>query len=328
MNSPTGWLCLFVPCGFLCMYVLIYVCVCICICIPPLCIMMMRSSDEPPSPGTSDDPLALTTPGSIKDKPKECSQTQPDTLTTNGEYKDMGTSDGDQPIRPPRNRHQVDLGGVNDNMRVLYCPGIDGGKNYKDVYGCLEEFGCITRIKLRLTPDEKYFDGYITFEEALSAKRALEGLRHSQTLSMNGVAKLFDIRNLDDDDGDFVPKNIKNDGQNYVRAMAVPVWHIISCRGEHNNLIQVCESLEDQVGGIPDNNIKRYGKNLLIKAKHKSQAKLLTTFHPNPSDIIQSISPHRQFNTARGVVYSRDLYEFDESEILKRCPKEVLSVKL
>ena len=87
------------------------------------------------------------------------------------------------------------------------------------------------------------------------------------------------------------------------------------------------ESLEDQIGEISENNISRYGRNILVKAEHRSQAKLLTTFSPEEGDIVTSVTPHRSFNTARGVVFSRDLYEFDEKEILKRSPEEVLSVR-
>ena len=64
-----------------------------------------------------------------------------------------------------------------------------------------------------------------------------------------------------------------------------------------------------------------------MKAENRSQAKLLTTYSPEVDDIVTSVTPHRSFNSARGVVFSRDLYEFDEQEILKRCPEEILSVK-
>ena len=43
--------------------------------------------------------------------------------------------------------------------------------------------------------------------------------------------------------------------------------------------------------------------------------------------MVANISPHKSFNTSKGVIYCRDLYEFTEEEILNRCPEQVLNVK-
>ena len=54
---------------------------------------------------------------------------------------------------------------------------------------------------------------------------------------------------------------------------------------------------------------------------------LLSGFCPDDDDIVSTVTPHKTFNTARGVVYCSDLHQFEESEILKRCPKEIISVR-
>ena len=92
MNSPTGWLCLFIPFGILYMYVFMCVCVCICMCIPPF-YKMERSPLNPPSPGPSDDPLAwLTTSGMPTDSADGVGSSK--TPTPNPLLTDSASSNG------------------------------------------------------------------------------------------------------------------------------------------------------------------------------------------------------------------------------------------
>ena len=248
-------------------------------------------------------------------------------LTNPGEDKDTPLDDGS---RPSPNRRPVPMapGGVNDNMKVLYCTGIPCKYNYKKIYLCVSSLGNIERIRLVLDQGEVYFDCYIVFQKAHDAKIAYESIKEDDIIEIRGSVKLFDIRNFELHDGDYIPKIQKNENYKHIeRRIQIPMWHVIACKDGHNNILMARECLEDQVGEISDKNISRYGKNILVKAEHKTQAKLLTTFSPEDEDIVTSVSPHRSFNTDRGVVFSRDLYDYDEKEILKRCPEEVLSVK-
>ena len=73
--------------------------------------------------------------------------------------------------------------------------------------------------------------------------------------------------------------------------------------------------------------MKRYGKNILIKAKNLVQGKLLESFKPSSTCNIQSIIPHRSFNSVKGVIYSKDLHELSEDEILQKSQQNVYKVK-
>ena len=273
--------------------------------------------------------------------PSSESLSSPDQLLTNhcpdmetlvedslSQPNEFGRGTADDGSRPSPKRRQVPKapGGVNENLKVLYCIGIPSNSNYKKMYRIFSEFGSIDRIRLVLTKSEDNFDGYIVFNTAVDAHNAWTSIVNKDIPELQSNARLYDIRNFEQNDGDYIPHN-NNKYRHIARVMQLPTWHVVSCKDGFNNILMARECLEEHVGEISERNISRYGKNILVKAQHKTQAKLLTTFTPEEGDIVTSASPHRSFNTARGVVFSRDLYDYEEVEILKRCPEEVLSVK-
>ena len=194
-------------------------------------------------------------------------------------------------------------------MKVLHCSGLSTNLNYKIIYKCVRDFGLISRIKLKLTIDEQYFDCFIEFQEAHSAKMAFEAVKAKNVPTLQGYVKIFDSRNLKDENGDFIPKDLKV-VENVERRMEIPMWHVITYKEGKSNLIRAWEELQNQVGGIPENNLKRYGRNLLVRAVDKSQAKMLLSYHPDVNGTISSVTPHKSFNTARGVVYTQQTFLF------------------
>ena len=78
---------------------------------------------------------------------------------------------------------------------------------------------------------------------------------------------------------------------------------------------------------FPLNNIKRYGRNILVKVKNSIQSKLLQGYKPPEHSNIASISPHKSFNSVKGVIYSKNLHKFSEDKILQRSPPNVYQVK-
>ena len=74
--------------------------------------------------------------------------------------------------------------------------------------------------------------------------------------------------------------------------MQIPMWHVASFKEGESNLIKAWDSLEEQVGCIPEGNLKRYGKNILIKAANKSQAILLSSFSTQMNSVVETLTPH------------------------------------
>ena len=48
--------------------------------------------------------------------------------------------------------------------------------------------------------------------------------------------------------------------------------------------------MEECIGSIPEGNLKRYGKNILVKAVNKTQAILLSSFKGQSSSVIDPIN--------------------------------------
>ncbi|MPC68500.1 hypothetical protein E2C01_062702 [Portunus trituberculatus] len=65
---------------------------------------------------------------------------------------------------------------------------------------------------------------------------------------------------------------------------------------------------------------------MLVRAKDVKQARMLQHL-PCPTDsMFETVKAHPIFNYSKGCVYSQDLYEFPEEEILTRCPSSVRKV--
>ena len=216
-------------------------------------------------------------------------------------------------------------GGINKSLRVLYLTGLVDSINYKVLYEGLNSFGDIERIKLIFK--ECDYDGYVTFRNHSEALVALESLNNGK-LTFSAKTKLISYSNVLDEECDFVPSICcKPTTQITRRDPPLPVWHVATYKPGRENRYRAAQELQSHIGIIPKNNLKNYGRSLLIKAEHRTQAKLLMKYNPEVEDHIASITPHRTFNLCRGVIYSRDLYDFSEGEILSLCPGIVQSVK-
>ena len=64
----------------------------------------------------------------------------------------------------------------------------------------------------------------------------------------------------------------------------------------------------------------------LLKAGDRSQA-MMSKFKPQSGGDIKNITPHKYFNTIKGIIFSSDLCEFEEPEIFALCPETVYEVK-
>ena len=183
-------------------------------------------------------------------------------------------------------------------------------------------------MKMKLVND-KYFEGYVIFYRDESARLALEGYDGSLADKARYGTKTLNAKNLIEEDSDFIPSlyMYTRTKEDIYRPKPTPVWFIAYFKEGRENMLGGTRFLERKFGHLPKGNIKRYGKNILVKAENKIQAAMLSHFTSLQDDIISRIVPHPTFNTVKGVVYSRDLYEFTEVEILEMCPSTVYEVK-
>ena len=257
------------------------------------------------TPGPLDTSAPLTTPSANTDSPSDSS------------------------LDLMKDRHQSDNkpGGNNDNERVLWCNNLDSSFNYLRLVNLFKEFGIIERIKLKLT-GKNIISAFITFVSNVSAKKAKEFIINQDNMNSSSFS-IINSKNLIDEVTDYIPKLSTEDipKESINREKCNPMWFVANYKDNYNNSLKGLQCLEEYIGKIPKENFKKYGKSLLIKAKNELQASLLLNLKPLQDSIITSVKPHNTFNLNRGVIFSKELYEFSAKEILEFCPPSVYDVK-
>ena len=260
-----------------------------------------------PSPGLHDTVTQLMTPGATSDMNK-----------TTHEH----TTPGHQGVKTS--------GGSNKNLRVLFCINLDKGNDYETIYDKMRPFGEIKRMKLKFASGRTKYDCYITFADSDSAQLAYDALNTTSSPFLGSKGRLLNFDNLEEEEYDFVPASCGIDihrTELMDRHVPLPTWFVATYKTGQENKHTALKHIQKKAGHIPPTNLKLYGRNLLIKAGNEIQADLLLDFKTSDTSNVGSITPHRTFNTQKGVIYSKDLYEFDEYEILALCPPSVLKVR-
>ena len=228
------------------------------------------------------------------------------------------------PSKSPGHQGETSTGGNAANMRVIYCKNFPFAMNFEVIYIMAKEFGKVERIRLKIADDETSFDAYIVFDNNESAQKASMMLNGHKINDKPVQTKLFDINNLREDPFDYIPE-VKL--PTIVRKPSMPVWFVATYKKGCENYLKASKTLNNSLNGVPPNNMKRYGQSILIKAKNRVQSELLQAFIPSQDSNIASISKHTSFNSSKGVIYSKDLFELTEDEILNLSPPNVYEVK-
>ena len=227
------------------------------------------------------------------------------------------------PLQGHQDSH--DIGEIKLGFKVLLCTNMSISIDYEQVYLLMKAYGKIVKIRLALDISKTSFNCYIVFDKELSAKKAKEYFHNHLVNDCILKTRVFHIDNLKDDPFDFSPQEIE--GSDIIeRKLSSPRWFVASYKKGKENLVKGIDFIKRKIGSIPEGNIKRYGKAILIKAGNESQSYLLNQFKASEHSNIDSISPHKSFNTAKGIIFSKELYEFSEADLLRKCPDNVWSV--
>ncbi|MPC88403.1 hypothetical protein E2C01_083305 [Portunus trituberculatus] len=156
----------------------------------------------------------------------------------------------------------------------------------------------------------------------LSCDEALLAFEHVASLPLAGSGfktELLQSRNVSDSDIDYIPNAFDNYLENSVpevRQIPPPRWFVAYYRNGGVNFIHASWYLAKEIGTIPEGNLKKYGKGVLVRSKNITQARMLQHL-PCPTDsMFETVKAHPSFNYSKGCVYSKDLYKFPEEEIL------------
>ena len=212
---------------------------------------------------------------------------------------------------------------------VLLLHNLPDGLTYRGIHDLFRSYGTVSRIRLVYERNGSSNRCYVTFSSSAEAKSAFEALGSLSIGVQNLKAELLSSRNVTESDVDYVPNIFEQalkDSSPKIREAPIPRWFVGDYRDGTGNFIRASRYLNKEIGHIPPQNLKKYGKGVLIKAKDLTQAKMLLHFQCPENGIFEAIKPHRTFNYSKGTVYNYDLYDFSEEEILSMCPREVQKV--
>ena len=280
----------------------------------------MNNTDIATSPGPLDRSRAQMT--------TSCNDTDLGTVLPPKHKTDISDADPSLKMNKTLEHQGVKTGGVNVNLRVIYCSNISDKVDFDFLHIHMKQFGHVERIKLCFIKNQNSYDCYVTFSNADSAYKALAEVDGKTIIDSVCTAKLFNVNNVRDDDSDYIPSMFEDVCPVHtIKDDPKLLWHVASYKPGKENFLSGCQLLQKKIGTIPKGNLKRYGKGILIKASNDVQMKMLTKFSPTEDGNISLVSPHCSFNSIKGVVYNRDLYEFEETDILNMCPKYVYKVR-
>ena len=201
-------------------------------------------------------------------------------------------------------------GGIDVNLRVLYCSNVDLSLDYQELFMVMKRYGTVERIRLMLATKHDSYNCFVTFSSSNSAEIACSSLNGHSINDSTLKTNLFSIRNLKEDPYDYVPKDLDKSNPKKMRETPKLTWYVATYKEGRENLIKASECIQSKVGKIPYQNLKRYGKSILIQAGNDTQAVLLSNFKSPENGNVRNITPHKTFNTKKGIIYSKDLYDF------------------
>ncbi|MPD00981.1 hypothetical protein E2C01_096491 [Portunus trituberculatus] len=206
----------------------------------------------------------------------------------------------------------------------LVMVNVNPSLSYYALHSLLKVYGTVLRIRLVYDKDFPSKRSYVTF---LSCDEARLGYEHVASLPLAGSGfktELLHSHNISDSNTDYIPNlfdHLPESSVSEVRQIPPPRWFVAYYTNGRGNFIHASRYLSKEFGTIPEG--KKYGKGVLVRAKDITQARMLQHL-PCPSDsMFDTIKAHPTFNYGKGCVYSQDLYEFPDEEILTMCPSSV-----
>ena len=249
------------------------------------------------------------------DPPEEHNTFKPLTTTSNNKDKDT-----DFTLKPPN---------CMNKLKILHVKDISLEGNYDLITSSLCLYGKINEIKMKMNEEDLKWEAWVTFDKYEAAFNACKNIDNIMICNSDVKGSLTDRtpKNLDS----YKPAEWVSDtplSATLERTPKPPMWLIATAKEDKFNYYRLSKHLQKLVGGIKSGDISRFGKGrILIHTKSKTQSLMLCHTNLQYDPMIKDIRPHNNFSYGRGVIFDRDLYDFEEHEILNMSPPSVYKVK-
>ena len=217
-------------------------------------------------------------------------------------------------------------------LTVLHVLHIPGSCNYEILTNCFSCYGEIREIRMSYVVERDNWEAWLSFSTHDAALQASFDIVNVMVCGATVTGALCASAPLGLDV--YVPSVYSTQTDNGLpgprkeRLPSPPMWLVATGEESSYNYFKFCRYLQKKVGGIVSGDISRFGKNkVLIHAKSKTQSYMLCNLQAENDEMLKSIKPQMDFSYGRGVIFDRDLYDFDETEILDMCPDDVFQVR-
>ena len=206
---------------------------------------------------------------------------------------------------------------------ILYIESLPLSWSFYDVHEEFSRFGRVKEIRNRLCRNFRSFETWIIFHDV---KDALKASIEFKSIDVKRLIVDTFPRYLDLYRPPVQTEGIE-DKEILTRTPHPPRWLIITTNNERGNLFKVKKLINQKVGHVLRPDITRFGRNsFLVCATTDGQAAMLLNMRLDPKGLIKAVKPHYNFSYAKGVIFSEDIYELEDDEILDLCPKEVWKI--
>ncbi|MPC81470.1 hypothetical protein E2C01_076087 [Portunus trituberculatus] len=205
----------------------------------------------------------------------------------------------------------------------LLMVNVNPSFSYHALNSLLKVYGTVLRIQLVYDKDFPSNRCYVTF---LSCDEAHLAVEHVASLPLAGSGfktELLHSRNISDSDTDYIPNLFDHHSENSVfevrqippprwfvayyrngrgNFIPPPRWFVAYYRNGRGNFIHASQYLAKEIGTIPEGNLKKYGKGVLVRAKDTMQARMLRHLPCHTDSMFETVKTHPTFNYSKGCV--------------------------
>ena len=207
------------------------------------------------------------------------------------------------------------------HKRAVILEEAEGILTYDDLYQQMSIFGKVEKTKINYRFDTNSSTIYVTYNCHCFAKTAQQELPTSNFNSKHKYKTLRIIDAIPTMNREKIYYKPEKQEQNSTQKKYPKFYWFITLKN-NKNLIRAHTFLEKNIGPLEDNQLKRYSGGLLLRAYDETQAAMIPLVKLENSNI-EKITEHRTFNNSRGVLYSKDLIEFTETELKELLPDSV-----
>ena len=187
--------------------------------------------------------------------------------------------------------------------------------NYGSLANCLKKFGTVKALNFDIK-SRKYTAIFMCGCQSAAAKKGL-------LYKCSPISDPFIPTQVVE--AEYIPKTDQNTTPlKKTGSATLPKYYYLAAKDDAS-IYNVRPFLEEAVGDIKKENLTRLGRGFLLKAATEAQAFMIPHIDFNNSDIIKA-EPHRSFNSSKGVIKSKELYNAKDDIIKRYADLEITNI--